>query len=368
MSDAAELERRLNPPAGDLSDQGTLVLSLADKRIEVPVQQATSQPASMPESGYSARVLRYLPHASVQATGVVNASSRPANPAVEVEISGPSGTRKTWAFARYPEIGSMHGREGQEGQDLKVTLVRKAEEPGFPIEIFAAPEGRLHVRFTPQNREPTVGELTVGQSMVTPWDGIALTVLRRIENARRQSRFEPVNPPGQNPSPALELEVSDGGQPVQVWLRKHQPLPETLGDRQYMLAFSDATVPLGFRLTLKEFTVARYPGSQMPRSYESQVTITDPAIGRDQARVISMNNPTSHGRYTLFQSSYTEGEQGRPDTSILSVSWDPGKWIVFAGYFGIVAGMIWVVVLRMGERRPKSPTVRPTLGGKAGGR
>lgn len=368
VSDAAELERRLNPPPPDLSDQGTLVLKLGEKRIQVPVAQATSQPASMPESGYSARVLRYLPHAMVQGTGVANASERPVNPAVEVEISGPSGTRKTWAFACFPELGSMHGRKDQEGEQLEVTLERKPEEPGFPIEIFAGPDGRLQVRFSPQNGEPSVHELSVGQGLESPWDGIRLTVLRRFDRARRQTIVEPVSPPGENPSPTLEVEVSGAGQPAKVWVRKHMPVTQTLDDRQFLLVFTDATVPLGFALKLDEFTAGRYPGSHVPRSFESQVTIIDREAGREQPRVISMNNPTKYGGYTLFQSSFTEGERGGADTSVLSVSRNPGKWIVFTGYFGLIVGLIWVVVLRMIERRPQPAMVALNAGRKGGGR
>jgi hypothetical protein len=66
-----------------------------------------------------------------------------------------------------------------------------------------------------------------------------------------------------------------------------------------------------------------------------------------------MNQPTSHGGYTLYQSSYRE-QDGR-EASILSVAWDPGQLIVFAGYVGLGIGMFWVLIQRMRQgRKPQA--------------
>ncbi|MBI4578939.1 MAG: cytochrome c biogenesis protein CcsA, partial [Planctomycetes bacterium] len=114
-------------------------------------------------------------------------------------------------------------------------------------------------------------------------------------------------------------------------------------------------LPLGFEVRLDKFRVGRYPGSGQPRSFESHVTFID-AGGGEQGRVISMNNPAKFGRYRLFQSSYQQGRSG-PATSVLSVSWDPGQPIVFAGYIGVIAAMLYVLGTRVrGKKNEKNGT------------
>ena len=62
-----------------------------------------------------------------------------------------------------------------------------------------------------------------------------------------------------------------------------------------------------------------------------------------------MNQPTKYGRYTFYQSSYRQ--QGERMLSVLSVSWDSGQPIVFAGYIGMLAGMVLVLTRRILDRR-----------------
>jgi cytochrome c biogenesis protein ResB len=64
-----------------------------------------------------------------------------------------------------------------------------------------------------------------------------------------------------------------------------------------------------------------------------------------------MNHPTTHGGYTFYQSEYRQDPTTGRTMSILSVSRDPGQPIVFAGYVGMLVGMIWVLVLRVLDRK-----------------
>jgi cytochrome c biogenesis protein ResB len=62
-----------------------------------------------------------------------------------------------------------------------------------------------------------------------------------------------------------------------------------------------------------------------------------------------MNHPVSYGAYTLYQSSYQRG--GERLVSILSVSWDPGKPVVFAGYIGLMIGMLLVLIRKISPNK-----------------
>ncbi|MDR0686418.1 MAG: cytochrome c biogenesis protein ResB [Dysgonamonadaceae bacterium] len=88
---------------------------------------------------------------------------------------------------------------------------------------------------------------------------------------------------------------------------------------------------LPFQIELVKFTLKRYPGSDSPASYESQVRIHD--HNKVTTRTISMNNPLDYRGYRFFQMSYDEDENG----SALSVCKDSaGKNITYAGY-GLLA-------------------------------
>ena len=130
-----------------------------------------------------------------------------------------------------------------------------------------------------------------------------------------------------------------------------------------VIAHDECTAQDGFSLALDRFRVGYYPGSDRPRSFESHVTLTDPTTGESRSKIISMNAPVQFGRYSLFQSSYRS--DGRGTVSFLSVSRDPGRLIVFAGYIAMLAGMILDVGTRTAGRRRKKrsehgPSVNPT--------
>ncbi len=106
-------------------------------------------------------------------------------------------------------------------------------------------------------------------------------------------------------------------------------------------------VRLPFSVKLDAFEVDYYQGTRRPAQFRSRVTIVDGP--RAQPAVIEMNKELAYGGYRFFQSSYSETPER--DQTILSVSKDPGEAVVFLGYYGLVAGMIVVLLTRIGERR-----------------
>ncbi len=96
---------------------------------------------------------------------------------------------------------------------------------------------------------------------------------------------------------------------------------------------------LPFEVELTDFTLVRYPGSQSPSSYESDVKIHD--NGRVTEFQIYMNRVLDYGGYRFFQASYDADEQG----SILSVNHDvAGRLISYWGYFLLTVGLIGCLI------------------------
>ena len=328
---------------------GVLNVTRGDEHFEIAVEHCTDKAAPLGDTGYTIRVLRYLPHATVRPGGVVvNASDQPVNPAVEVEIAGPEGTRKRIAWAKFPDFT----HPGQETGGIDLTFV-SAQPP--PVEILRSPTGELYVRFHPENSPTTMKSLTIGTPVETPWPGLRLAVLDRIGHAQEEWLLEVPASIGESRTPALLLDVDNSGSSQQKWVQWNEPDEVSITGTPYELKYAQQRIPLHFELTLNSFHLGTYPGGGRPRSYESQITTLDPASGRKQSHVVSMNHPVEHGGYTLYQSRYLQRPGGK-SISYLSVSRDSGKPIVFAGYITLLIGMLTVLATRMSERRRRAGT------------
>jgi len=101
---------------------------------------------------------------------------------------------------------------------------------------------------------------------------------------------------------------------------------------------------LPFTVKLDDFVMDTYPGTQRPSGYASYVQVTDKHSGRNFSAKISMNNELKYRGYSLFQSSYQQDDGN--EATVLSVSKDPGKNIVFVGYITLITGMVWILVKR----------------------
>ncbi len=109
---------------------------------------------------------------------------------------------------------------------------------------------------------------------------------------------------------------------------------------------------LPFSLKLNAFEIDHYQGTQRPAMFRSRVVVNDLRTGRSFPAVIEMNRELSFAGYRFYQSSY----QSTPyrDQTVLSVSRDPGQWIVFTGYTTLVLGMFTVFLTRIRQHRAAS--------------
>ena len=75
-----------------------------------------------------------------------------------------------------------------------------------------------------------------------------------------------------------------------------------------------------FSIKLLKFRVERYPGTQQPSNFRSDVEVVDPQGGTVPG-AIWMNHELEYQGWRFYQSSYREANDG--NTTILSVSKDP---------------------------------------------
>ncbi len=141
---------------------------------------------------------------------------------------------------------------------------------------------------------------------------------------------------------AVLVEISDGVRQQTIPVFGHASLSADtvevpLGSSTLKLAYGAKPIELPFRLYLKDFQLERYPGSESPSSYASEVVLIDEDEGVERDVRIFMNNTLLYKGFKFFQSSYDQDEKG----TILSVNYDLwGTWISYISYILLGIGFI----------------------------
>ncbi len=123
--------------------------------------------------------------------------------------------------------------------------------------------------------------------------------------------------------------VRPDGESHGVWLVSNvfeDRFPEQefdLDGRRYQLGLRFKKTYLPFTLQLLKFTHDRYPGTNIPSNFASQVRLIHPEAGVDKEVRIFMNFPLRYGGYTFFQASFAKQDTA----SMFQVVRNPG-WLI----------------------------------------
>ena len=101
------------------------------------------------------------------------------------------------------------------------------------------------------------------------------------------------------------------------------------------VAYGAEYIKLPFSIKLVKFDLERYPGSNSPASYASDVVLIDAEENINEPFRIYMNHVLDHRGYRFFQSSYDQDEKG----TVLSVNNDPGTFPTYIGYLMLAIGV-----------------------------
>jgi cytochrome c-type biogenesis protein CcsB len=109
------------------------------------------------------------------------------------------------------------------------------------------------------------------------------------------------------------------------------------------LFYGSKITVLPFKIKLNDFILERYPGSNSPSGYKSDVVLIDKASNTEKPFIIFMNNILKYEGYRFYQSSFDKDEQG----TILSVNHDNAGMIVsYSGYCLLFLFIILSIVNR----------------------
>lgn len=140
----------------------------------------------------------------------------------------------------------------------------------------------------------------------------------------------------------LTVKITDGKETKIVELEGGMgAIPEhevfNFGGLTYEMEYGSTQIEVPFYVACRNFTLDRYPGSNSPSSYSSDVTIIDEKNNYSRDQNIFMNHVMDYQGYRFFQSSYDEDEKG----TRLSVNHDWwGTTITYVGYLLMFIGMI----------------------------
>jgi cytochrome c-type biogenesis protein CcsB len=241
--------------------------------------------------------------------------------------------------------GSMHIREGEANNQVVSTATF--------ISLHASANGHevkndTQVKFTPNtnNRYKETVEI----------DGKSLTVENELFVPNASETMVPdgngfrslVQIPaekGVEGVDAFTAKITSGNETKQVNVFGRDgmllsPATCTINGINVSLSYGSVIRALPFSIFLRKFQLERYPGSNSPSSYASEITLKDPASSVEKPFRIFMNNILKYNGYRFFQSSFDQDEKG----TVLSVNHDYwGTMISYIGYFLMALGMVFTI-------------------------
>ena len=139
--------------------------------------------------------------------------------------------------------------------------------------------------------------------------------------------------------------AKDDGIYVTSELLNQQP-KFTLGKDTYEIIIQAAKRKLPFAVKLLNFEKTEYPGTEIPKTYSSQVQILDGELKLE--KTIEMNQPLRYRGYTLYQSSFLD-KDGNLST-ILTVVKNVGAIFPYLAVIFLCVGLFTHIFTILGKR------------------
>ena len=130
----------------------------------------------------------------------------------------------------------------------------------------------------------------------------------------------------------------------------------------YQLEYGSIRKPIPFEVFCRDFILDKYPGSESPSSFESELSINDPRNGYKRNQKVFMNNVMDYDGYRFFQSAYDLDNPSTPQNeegTRLSVNHDWwGTNITYIGYLLMSIAMILSLFAPVGRFRDLNEKIK----------
>jgi len=127
-----------------------------------------------------------------------------------------------------------------------------------------------------------------------------------------------------------------------------QPVTQTIviENIEYSLILRRNRAYLPFYIHLNDFKKVMHPGTNIAKSYSSNVSLVENNISRDV--LIKMNEPLRYKGYTFYQASFIEGQIN--DTSVLAVVENYGRLFPYISSIIMCLGLLIHMMLKVNLR------------------
>ncbi len=327
---------------------GIVTVKIGNQNHRVPFSKKDIG-KTLPVTGDLKIVLKKLyADARVENNQLVSRSEQLNNPALELELTGKKGVERHVLFSNFPEFSKIHHKESLYLAECHLEIT--GQDLSSPrLEVWLGPKGKLEY-WVSSSKGSKTGNIQVGKAYQTGWMNLSFTIETFYPHAKKVEEYTTVQVKDPN-KPQFLSAIHFGlesvtGEKVEDWIGFYESKSVTLDSKTYHVAFVSKLLELPFSLHLREFRMGTDPGTSNPASYESHVTLEDSTRFLKQDHVISMNEPLTHGGLTFYQASYQNDENGHPIATILSVGYDPGRFLKYGGSIVMVLGILLLFFFR----------------------
>ena len=178
-------------------------------------------------------------------------------------------------------------------------------------------------------------------------DGVQFVYKQKLKNVELEKISEINHKEGVD---VLQVKIKDGNFEeiidISSQMGASPRFATNLNGLNYHFSFGAKLIEIPFIVQLHDFEQARYPGTDNPSSYASEVRLIDTANKVEFDHRIFMNNVLDYGGYRFFQSSFDPDEKG----TVLSVNHDKlGTNLTYFGYALMALGML-ISIFASGSR------------------
>jgi len=295
------------------------------------------------------RVAKYWPDFAMKDGVPVSASNQPRNPAVLVQVTGP--TKLLPAAPPKPAAPAPPLPQGL------VMRIAPAKEPGRIVyEMERA--GKIEARATVAQGET----IHLGWSK---WAAKVDSILPHAELHRDMKELTGDVPPmlaaSLRPGVRARLVAPDGSSGPAEWVPSGAAMELFNGHDFTWVGYGERVVPLDFSITLENFQVPRDEGTETPSNYISDLRFEQPSTGRVVRGTAKMNSPAmfpgDFWRSLLgwnYKFSQANWNPQNVNETTLQVLYDPGwpfKWVGSLGICGGIALMFYFMPKRSASDR-----------------
>lgn len=292
------------------------------------------------------RITEFYPYALVE-TKVSASEDEADGPAVRFQIANDKITQSEWLVAKKnqpTEVSLGPARMVLTQQPYKYTggnvlVFKPINKDTVAFEVYSEKQKGLLKK----------GQAKAGDNVALGWMNLEMRLLKYLPAARQEISFKQKDKASKETISALKFTFNG----KERWLGVNSMIRLFGESEMYILTYGNRRLPMSFDMELKKFDVGRYQGTMRAASYQSLVHIPE----ANKEVLISMNEPLDYKGFTFYQSSFQEDEMGRPIASVLSVNYDPGRWVKYIGSLLIVFGAIHLFYRRWQKAKGKPANV-----------